>query len=150
MPDESRDKHIQERETADLSPHDPEATLDPRNPETPELTSKRPTDLPDRIDSYRILEQLGEGGFAVVYLAEQTEPVKRRVALKLIKPGMDSKQVMARFEAERQALAMMDHPCVAKVFDAGVTEAGTPYFAMELIKGLPITEHCDRHKLSIN
>ncbi|MCZ6834430.1 MAG: serine/threonine-protein kinase, partial [Planctomycetota bacterium] len=107
----------------------------------------------DRIGHYVIREVLGEGGFAVVYLADQTEPVKRRVALKLIKPGMDSKQVMVRFEAERQALAMMDHPNVARIFDAGVTppEAGSrPYFVMEHVAGVPITEHCDTHRLSID
>jgi non-specific serine/threonine protein kinase/serine/threonine-protein kinase len=83
-----------------------------------------------------------------VWLAEQCAPVKRRVALKIIKQGMDTKQVVARFEAERQALAMMDHPAVAKIFDAGATPEGRPYFAMEYVKGVPITEFCDRHKLS--
>ncbi len=102
-----------------------------------------------RIGHYTIREVLGEGGFAVVYLAEQTEPVRRRVALKVIKLGMDTKQVIARFEAERQALAMMDHPCVAKVFDAGVTDDGRSYFVMEYVPGVPITDHCDRQKLSI-
>ncbi|MEM8834356.1 MAG: serine/threonine-protein kinase [Planctomycetota bacterium] len=103
-----------------------------------------------RIGPYTLRAVLGEGGMGVVYHAEQTEPVRRSVALKIIKPGMDSKAVVARFEAERQALALMDHPCVAKVLDAGVTERGLPYFAMELVKGLPITEHCDTHKLSVN
>ncbi len=106
----------------------------------------------DRVANYKILEPLGEGGFAVVYLAEQTEPVKRRVALKIIKAGMDTKQVIARFEAERQALAVMDHPNVAKVFDAGVApaEAGSrPYFVMEHVPGVSITEHCDRQRLNI-
>ncbi|MCH8153158.1 MAG: protein kinase [Planctomycetes bacterium] len=106
----------------------------------------------DRVGPYKILESLGEGGFAVVYLAEQTEPIRRRVALKVIKPGMDTKQVIARFEAERQALAVMDHPNVAKVFDAGVTppEAGSrPYFVMEHVPGVSITEHCDRQRLNI-
>jgi len=101
-----------------------------------------------QIGPYRILEQLGEGGMGAVYLAEQTEPVRRRVALKIIKHGMDTKQVIARFEAERQALAMMDHPCVAKVFDAGSTEGGRPYFAMEYVQGVPITAHCDRQRLT--
>ena len=107
----------------------------------------------DRIGHYVIRELLGEGGFAVVYLAEQTEPVRRRVALKIIKPGMDSKQIIARFEAERQALAMMDHPLIARVFDMGVTsrEEGTrPYFVMEYVPGIPITEHCDHHRLDIH
>ncbi|MEE9295323.1 MAG: serine/threonine-protein kinase [Phycisphaerae bacterium] len=104
---------------------------------------------PDRIGPYKLLEQIGEGGFGIVYLAEQTEPVRRRVALKVIKPGMDSKQVIARFDAEKQALALMEHPNVAKVFDAGATEQGRPYFVMEHVPGVRITEHCDRHKLSI-
>ncbi|HLP83687.1 MAG TPA: serine/threonine-protein kinase, partial [Phycisphaerales bacterium] len=102
-----------------------------------------------KIGRYRLLERLGEGGFGVVFAAEQTEPVKRRVALKLIKLGMDTRQVIARFEAERQALAMMDHPSIAKVFDAGATETGRPYFVMELAKGLPITQYCDLHTLDI-
>ena len=84
----------------------------------------------------------------MVYMAEQEEPVRRRVALKIIKLGMDTKQVIARFEAERQALAMMDHPNIAKVLDAGATETGRPYFVMELVRGMPITEFCDKNKLS--
>jgi len=102
-----------------------------------------------QIGPYRLLSVLGEGGFAVVYLAEQEKPVRRRVALKIIKPGMDSKQVIARFEAERQALALLDHANIAQVFNAGATEAGRPYFVMECIKGVSLTEHCDREKLSI-
>src|SRR4051812_11565604 len=101
-----------------------------------------------QIDRYKLLEQVGEGGMGVVYVAEQTEPVRRRVALKIIKPGMDTKQVIARFEAERQALAMMDHPNIARVLDAGTTEAGRPYFVMELVRGMPITEYCDKARLS--
>ncbi|WZP00844.1 serine/threonine-protein kinase [Isosphaeraceae bacterium EP7] len=101
------------------------------------------------IGPYKLLEAVGEGGMGTVYMAEQTEPVRRRVALKVIKPGMDSKQVVARFEAERQALAMMDHPNIAKVHDAGTTPSGRPYFVMELVRGLPVTEYCDRHELSI-
>jgi non-specific serine/threonine protein kinase/serine/threonine-protein kinase len=100
------------------------------------------------VGPYRLLQRLGEGGMGEVWLAQQTEPVRRTVALKMIKAGMDSKQVLARFEAERQALALMDHPAVAKVFDAGTTEQGRPYFVMEYVKGLPITEYCDRHKLT--
>ena len=92
------------------------------------------------IGPYKLLEQIGEGGMGVVYMAEQTQPVRRKVALKIIKPGMDTKQVIARFEAERQALAMMDHPNIAKVLDAGTTETGRPYFVMELVKGVPITD----------
>jgi tetratricopeptide (TPR) repeat protein/tRNA A-37 threonylcarbamoyl transferase component Bud32 len=102
-----------------------------------------------QIGRYKLLSVLGEGGMGIVYLAEQEQPIKRRVALKVIKPGMDSKRIIARFEAERQALAILDHPNIAHVHDAGTTEAGRPYFVMEYVKGLPITEHCDRHKLSI-
>ena len=103
---------------------------------------------PDRIGPFKILEVLGEGGMGIVYLAEQREPVRRRVALKVIKPGMDSKAVIARFEAERQALAMMDHPNIAKIFDAGTTPDGRPYFVMEHVKGEPITTYADRHLLT--
>jgi serine/threonine protein kinase len=95
------------------------------------------------IGPYKLLEVLGEGGMGVVYMAEQTKPVRRKVALKIIKPGMDTRQVIARFEAERQALALMDHPAIAKVLDAGATEQGRPYFVMELVKGVPITTYCD-------
>jgi serine/threonine protein kinase/tetratricopeptide (TPR) repeat protein len=97
---------------------------------------------------YRLLEELGSGGMGIVYLAEQVEPVRRRVALKIIKLGMDTRQVVARFETERQALAVMDHPNIAKVFDGGATETGRPYFVMELARGIPITDYCDLHKLS--
>lgn len=100
------------------------------------------------IGRYKLLQKIGEGGMGVVYMAEQTEPVTRKVALKIIKLGMDTKQVVARFEAERQALAMMDHPNIAKVLDAGSTETGRPYFVMELVRGVPITEYCDKNKLS--
>src|SRR6266498_4679363 len=102
----------------------------------------------DRIGHYKLLQQIGEGGCGVVYMAEQEEPVRRRVALKIIKPGMDTKSVIARFEAERQALALMDHPNIAKVFDAGATELGRPYFVMELVRGVKITEYCDQHSLT--
>jgi serine/threonine protein kinase/Tfp pilus assembly protein PilF len=101
------------------------------------------------IGPYKLLQQIGEGGMGVVFMAEQTEPIQRTVALKIIKPGMDTRQVIARFEAERQALAMMDHPNIAKVLDAGTTESGRPYFVMELVKGIPITKYCDDHKLSL-
>ena len=101
------------------------------------------------IGRYRLLEQIGEGGFGVVYMAEQREPVTRKVALKIIKLGMDTKQVIARFEAERQALALMDHPNIARVLDAGATESGRPFFVMELVRGIPITQFCDENKLSM-
>ena len=100
------------------------------------------------IGPYKLLQQIGEGGMGVVYMAEQTKPIERRVALKIIKPGMDTRQVIARFEAERQALAMMDHPNIAKVLDAGTTESGRPYFVMDLVKGVPITKYCDEHHLT--
>ena len=100
------------------------------------------------IGHYKLLQQVGEGGFGVVYMAEQQEPVRRKVALKVIKPGMDSRQVIARFEAERQALAMMDHQNIARVLDAGTTDSGRPYFVMELVKGVAITEYCDKNTLT--
>ena len=100
------------------------------------------------IGRYKLLERIGEGGMAVVYMAEQSEPIRRKVALKIIKLGMDTKQVIVRFEAERQALAMMDHPNIAKVLDAGATDTGRPYFVMELVKGVSITEYCDKNKIN--
>ena len=102
----------------------------------------------DKIGRYKLLQQIGEGGCGVVYMADQEEPVRRRVALKIIKLGMDTKQVIARFEAERQALALMDHPNIAKVLDAGATETGRPYFVMELVRGIRITDYCDQNHLS--
>jgi len=108
-----------------------------------------PQELGTQIGRYKLLSVLGEGGFGIVYLAEQREPIRRQVALKIIKPGMDSKQVIARFEAERQALALLDHPSIAHVFDGGATETGRLYFVMELVKGPSITQYCDQHKLSI-
>ncbi len=102
-----------------------------------------------RIGLYKLLQVIGEGGFGSVYMAEQTEPVHRRVALKVIKLGMDTRRVIARFEAERQALAMMDHPHIARVLDAGATDTGRPYFVMELVKGVPITQYADRERLTI-
>jgi serine/threonine protein kinase/tetratricopeptide (TPR) repeat protein len=100
------------------------------------------------IGRYKLLERIGEGGFGVVYMAEQQHPVRRKVALKVLKPGMDSRQVLARFEAERQALAIMDHSNIAKVFDGGMTDFGRPYFVMELVKGVPITDFCDQQQLT--
>ena len=101
------------------------------------------------VGPYKLLEQIGEGGFGVVFMAEQQKPVRRRVALKVLKPGMDTGQVVARFEAERQALALMDHPHIAKVFDAGSTDTGRPYFVMELVRGVPVTEFCDLNHLPV-
>lgn len=107
-----------------------------------------PTQAGTPIGPYKLLERIGEGGMGSVWMAEQLEPVRRRVALKVIKPGMDSRQVIARFEAERQALSLMDHPNIAKVLDAGRTDSGLPYFVMELVKGQSITTYCDQHQLS--
>jgi WD40 repeat protein/serine/threonine protein kinase/Flp pilus assembly protein TadD len=101
------------------------------------------------IGPYKLLEQIGEGGFGVVFMAEQQQPLRRKVALKVLKPGMDSRQVIARFEAERQALALMEHPHIAQVFDGGTTAAGRPYFVMELVRGVPLTEFCDRNHLAV-
>ncbi len=101
------------------------------------------------IGPYKLMEQIGEGGMGLVFVAEQQHPVRRKVALKVIKPGMDTRQVVARFEAERQALALMDHPNIAKVLDGGTTDSGRPYFVMELVKGVPITEYCDQNQVSI-
>jgi non-specific serine/threonine protein kinase/serine/threonine-protein kinase len=126
--------------------------VDPENLESVELprTAIEPSSVETiaRIGPYHLLERIGQGGMGEVFLAEQREPVRRKVALKVIKQGMDTKQVVARFEAERQALAMMDHAVIAKVFDAGATPEGRPYFVMELVQGVPITEYCDRHKLT--
>jgi tetratricopeptide (TPR) repeat protein len=127
----------------------PAATQDP----LPMTTDYRPAEETVGVviaGRYKLLEQIGEGGMGTVWMAEQREPVKRLVGLKLIKPGMDSKAVLARFEAERQALALMDHPNIAKVLDGGTTEHGRPYFAMELVKGLPLTGYCDSRRLTVN
>jgi eukaryotic-like serine/threonine-protein kinase len=102
----------------------------------------------DRIGHYKLLQKIGEGGCGIVYMAEQEEPVKRCVALKVIKLGMDTREVIARFEAERQALALMDHPHIAKVLDGGATSTGRPYFVMELVRGIPITRYCDENRLN--
>jgi len=125
-------------------------SVEPVKPAEPTISLEAWTAQPGgRIGDYRLLDILGEGGMGVVYRAEQERPIRRQVALKVVKPGMDTKQVMARFEAERQALALLDHPNIARVYHAGTTEGGRPYFVMELVTGVPITEHCDRHKLSI-
>ena len=113
---------------------------------TPDVTS---ADVGSLVGSFRLMERIGEGGFGLVFVAQQERPVKRKVALKIIKPGTGSNEVVARFELERQALAMMDHPNIARVFDAGVTDDGRPYFVMELVRGLPITEYCDNYRLNL-
>src|SRR5229473_3053134 len=118
----------------------PIATID-----EPQIT-ERPGTI---IGQYKLLEQIGEGGFGVVFMAEQHHPVRRKVALKVLKPGMDTRQIVARFEAERQALALMDHPNIARVFDGGETASGRPYFVMELVRGIPITDFCDQNHLSV-
>ena len=126
----------------------PEPRADGPADRDPASTRPDPIDHPgSRIGRYKLLQQIGEGGCGVVWMAEQEEPVRRRVALKVIKLGMDTKAVIARFEAERQALALMDHPNIARVLDAGATDAGRPFFVMELIPGVPITKYCDQHNL---
>ncbi|HEY1662463.1 MAG TPA: serine/threonine-protein kinase [Verrucomicrobiae bacterium] len=148
------DTVLRERLEALLAAHEAPDELIPAGVSAAEATIKLELeDAPDesigqKIGRYKILERVGEGGCGVVYVAEQTEPVRRRVALKVIKLGMDTKQVVARFEAERQALAMMDHPNIAKVLDAGTTETGRPYFIMELVRGIRITDYCDQNNLS--
>ncbi len=142
---------LRARLAALLSAHEsPDPFLEPAVvPPASAITPVPPEEGPGTvIGRYKLLEKLGEGGFGVVYVAEQREPVKRRVALKIIKLGMDTRQVVARFEAERQALALMDHPNIAKVLDAGATDTGRPYFVMELVKGIPIAKYCDQEKLA--
>jgi serine/threonine protein kinase len=148
------DERLRERVEALLRRHqsDDELALD----RMPEVDLSVTTDLPTPVEHpgtvigpYKLLEQIGEGGMGTVFMAEQVQPIRRKVALKIIKPGMDTKQVIARFEAERQALALMDHPNIARVLDADATESGRPYFVMELVRGIPITDYCDREKLSI-
>jgi serine/threonine protein kinase len=145
---------LHDRLEALLAAHDAPDELSQQNKPAAVTTVKlEPADAPDEavgqtLGRYKLLERVGEGGCGVVYVAEQTEPVRRRVALKVIKLGMDTKAVVARFEAERQALAMMDHPNIAKVLDAGTTETGRPYFVMELVRGIRITDYCDQSQLS--
>src|SRR5687768_6104127 len=117
--------------------------------EEPPTASTDDKNAAEVIGPYRLLERVGEGGMGEVWLAEQTQPLHRHVALKVIKAGMDTRQVVARFEAERQALALMDHPAIARVFDAGATPQGRPYFVMEYVRGESITGYVARHKLSI-
>lgn len=129
-----------------LAAHDaPNSLLDAPGPPPAPETASPPCEKPETmIGPYKLLESIGEGGMGTVWMAQQAEPVKRVVAVKLIKAGMDSKQVVARFEAERQALALMDHPNIARVLDGGTTPEGRPYFVMELVRGLPVTDYCDR------
>ena len=143
------DQDLRRRVDALLSSHEEAGTF-LNEPAAPVATVDQPiTEQPGtQIGPYKLRQQIGEGGMGVVYLAEQSEPVPRRVALKIIKPGMDTRQVIARFEAEKQALAMMDHPNIAKVLDAGATESGRPYFVMELVQGIPITTYCDQQHLT--
>jgi WD40 repeat protein/serine/threonine protein kinase len=143
------DARLRRRVEALLRAHaEPDEILDAPGPRA--CTVDAPlTERPGAIiGPYKLLQQIGEGGMGVVYMAEQEKPVRRKVALKIIKPGMDNKQVIARFEAERQALAMMDHQNIAKVLDAGTTESGRPYFVMELVHGVPLTNYCDDHQLT--
>ncbi len=135
---EGTDSNLTEREASSNNPKDD--TLDARID-----VNQHPS-----IGRYKLLEELGQGGMGSVYMAQQTEPVRRKVALKVIKPGMDSREVIARFQAERQALAMMDHPNIARVLDAGTTDEGRPYFVMELVRGIPITKFCDEKKLNLD
>jgi serine/threonine protein kinase len=134
-----------------LKAHDASRGILPDPPTRPATTedyepiAERPGTV---IGPYRLMEQIGEGGFGLVFVAEQQHPVRRKVALKVIKPGMDTRDVVARFEAERQALALMDHPNIARVFDGGATESGRPYFVMELVKGVPIVDYCDQQQLT--
>lgn len=141
----SDDSILREKVEVLLSAHD-EAGNFLKPPPTEDTAG--PESVGQVIGRYKLLQEIGEGGFGVVYMAEQLEPVRRKVALKIIKLGMDTKQVVARFESERQALALMDHPNIARVLDAGATEKGRPYFVMELVRGIPISEYCDKNNLS--
>ncbi|HEY7308011.1 MAG TPA: tetratricopeptide repeat protein [Gemmataceae bacterium] len=140
-----------DEQAADLSPTT-DTTSSPGD-SAEQSAGERASVATERIGShigpYKLLEQIGEGGFGVVFMAEQTQPIRRKVALKILKPGMDTRQVIARFEAERQALALMDHPHIAHVFDGGETPTGRPYFVMELVKGVPITDFCDHNHMPI-
>jgi serine/threonine protein kinase/Flp pilus assembly protein TadD len=145
------DEELRRRVEVLLRAHEQPNSLLDRPPATPVTTTAAPAvaEGPSTvIGPYKLMEQIGEGGMGLVFVAEQTRPVRRRVALKILKPGMDTREVIARFEAERQALALMDHPNIARVFDGGATDSGRPYFVMELVKGLPITQFCDEQHLT--
>ena len=144
------DQALRERVEALLEVHEQEqGFLESARPEIAPTVEQKPiTEAPGQeIGRYKLLQKIGEGGFGVVFMAEQVRPVRRKVALKVIKPGMDSNAVTARFEAERQALAMMDHQNIARVLDGGATDSGRPYFVMELVKGIPISDYCDKNQL---
>jgi len=135
-----------------LRSHDALGTFHESAPRQSLLALEKVIQPSEQIDAlvgpYKLIEQIGEGGMGLVYMAEQQRPVRRLVALKIIKPGMDTRQVIARFEAERHALALMDHPNIARVLDAGTTDKGRPFFVMELVRGIPINEFCDQQHLS--
>ncbi len=137
-----------ESEAASHADRDRSGARSARGDKDPEVSYPITEGPGSHIGPYKLLQEIGEGGMGVVYMAEQEKPVRRRVALKIIKPGMDTAQVIARFEAERQALALMDHQHIANVLDAGATETGRPYFVMELVRGVPITEYCDHNQLT--
>ncbi len=146
------DAELRQRVEALLDAHDhPDSFLEPPGPRRRLVGDEPPIrERPGTgIGPYKLLEQIGEGGFGVVFMAEQAQPVRRKVALKVLKPGMDTRQVVARFEAERQALALMDHPNIARIFDGGETASGRPYFVMELVRGVPITDFCDHNRLPV-
>jgi serine/threonine protein kinase/tetratricopeptide (TPR) repeat protein len=151
-----QDAELRERVEQMLGAHDQSQSLidrlapaeDPQQGATADFTGPPSEQTGTVIGPYKLLQQIGEGGMGTVYMAQQSEPVRRLVALKIIKPGMDSRQVIARFEAERQALALMDHPHIARVFDGGTTSSGRPYFVMELVKGVPLTKYCDEQRLT--
>ncbi len=143
-------RELKDRVAELLQAHDGEQNFLERPPAglTSTVDSPRVSERPgDTIGPYKLLQQIGEGGFGVVYMAEQLRPVRRKVALKVIKPGMDTREVTARFEAERQAIAMMNHPNIARIYDGGETVSGRPYFVMELVKGVRMTQFCDEQRL---
>lgn len=143
------DQALRERVEALLGVYDQEQSFLKSNHSEKATTDRSPVTetCGDQIGRFKLLQKIGEGGFGLVFMSEQSRPVRRKVALKIIKPGMDTKAVVARFEAERQALAMMDHPNIARVLDGGATDSGRPYFVMELVKGVPITDYCDQNQL---